>query len=99
MREERTANHLALFSCTLLNQQPLPCQLDCHLISRKNQLEKYNKTILSTVGKCRVVIRSLQSRDVTFWVHESCWHRAVSPPAVQEQAWTWLQHNTVISPA
>lgn len=36
MRLERTANHLAPFACTLLNHRPLPCQLDCHLISRKN---------------------------------------------------------------
>lgn len=67
--------------------------------AEKNRQEKYNKTILSTVGKCRLVIRNLQSRDVTFWVHESCWHRAVSSPAVQEEARMWLQQNTGIPSA
>lgn len=61
MRQERTANYLATFALTLLNQPPLSCQLLSSDKQKRIRLQAYNKTILKAVVK-QAGDRNLQSR-------------------------------------
>lgn len=99
MRQERTANHSAAFALMLLNQQPLPCQLDCHLINRKNQtaeIENHSEGSGETQAGDK---KPPDQAMLPLGLCESCWYRGVPPPAAQEEERMWLQRNTAIHSA